>query len=92
MLEDGSISCWPQSLADVPSEGQFIAIDMGYNVGCAIDVNGALQCWMAKPYRTYETLMEPPSGVFVDVNVAHEDPLACAIDEDGAVRCWGEIE
>ncbi len=57
-------------------------IGAGQAFSCALDTNGAAECWGSGDAAS------PPTGVFV--GIAAGERHACAWDGAGDVRCWGD--
>ncbi len=58
-------------------------IAAGADFSCAIDPDGAIECWGADGAQT-----EPPSGTFRQLDVYNR--FGCAVEaESNNVRCWG---
>ncbi|MEC8381074.1 MAG: MopE-related protein [Myxococcota bacterium] len=63
--------------------GQFVQVQNGTH-GCAIDINGHVQCWGDNSHSQ----SNPPTTPFkkIDVGAAH----SCAIKVSGQIECWGD--
>jgi hypothetical protein len=85
------IECWGDALAEyhVPTTGSFIDISVNAFLGCAIALDGSIQCWsddsMLEQHPAY---FDPPDGIFTQVSTNYSG--GCALRNDGAVVCWGD--
>lgn len=90
---DGALACWGDIRVEggLP-EGEFsqVVLRGGYDgfggaSGCALGVDGAVECFVDPEWR-WANPTAPP-GVFVDISVGAR--RWCAVRADGAVVCWG---
>jgi alpha-tubulin suppressor-like RCC1 family protein len=75
------------------------AVALGTNYGCALLLDGTIQCWGSNDYgqlgngsTTDSTTPVPVSGVTGGAAVATDGAHACALRTDGTVVCWGANE
>ncbi len=107
--EDGSVQCWGDEGAEPcvlgPAAGQlaappgrFVAISSRSYSSCAVEENGAVQCWGAgeagdDPAASCGDILHnygqsvPPEGSFQTVSVASFH--SCGVRTDGSLACWG---
>ena len=80
LLVEAYAAIW---LADYtpPPSGSFEQIFCGRRFACAMDAEGALQCWGQEPGRV------PPEGVFVTASLGGD--FGCALTQEGSAVCWG---
>jgi alpha-tubulin suppressor-like RCC1 family protein len=67
-----------------PLEGSFQQVSVVSESGCAIDVDGHLECWGDDTHGQ----ASPPEGNFESVECAPYH--CCALDENQELRCWGD--
>ena len=85
LIEVGNIVCWgfnQRGQLAVPADLRAAQISAGYDISCALTIEGRIRCWGA--------LDDPPEELqargFVDLDVGHEH--ACATTVERRVYCW----
>ena len=89
-LDTGAIECWGNSSnyphINDPPDGEFVALDVEYQHGCAIDTSGEMSCWGCDGDYDFGQC-DAPSGTFTSVSAGPHS--TCGIETDGSVSCWG---
>jgi hypothetical protein len=81
---DGKINCLGNAFEDVePMSGEFVQMDAGPGIVCAIDTKGKVHC----SAKEGNDVTNVPDGTYDTVRVG--DDYACALDMDGHINCWG---
>ena len=88
--EDGTIQCWGRG--NSPPDGEFRALTVDDNHGCAIGIDGLAECWVIRNHGNTDRA-EAPAGVrFVDIaaSAIHSCGLTDEIPGLRSVECWGD--
>lgn len=82
--ENGEIYCWGNPPIGAPPLGEFRSVHLGRDFGCALSVDGELECWGGNEHDR----ARPPAGPFSQVSLGADH--GCAVREaDGSLACWG---
>lgn len=65
------------------ADGPYAALSLGYGHGCALAVDGSVQCWG----DNNSGQAEPQQGPFVEVTAGGD--FTCGLGAAGEVSCWG---
>lgn len=91
---DGDLQCWgrPTSgiIEDVPREGGFIDVAVGWHAACALDEAGFVHCWgedNPDGAREFDVVSDAPSGTYGSIGMGTYH--GCALSAAGAIDCWG---
>ncbi len=94
---DGTLQCWDgeddhrsgDRYEEFPFPGRrFTALSGGYELACAVDVDGALEC---TPYGYRIDLGDwMPAGEYVSVSMGFVIP--CGVQVDGSVGCLNDMQ
>ena len=66
-----------------PTPPTYTAVTAGGFHTCALDTDGAIQCW---GYNE-DNQANPPTGTYTTITAGREH--TCALDTGGAIQCWG---
>lgn len=84
----GEITCWGESssplVTDCPSDGTWMAVDVGYNSACALNDDGGAVCWG----DAGDMVTDPPVAGYSHLEIG--EIHACAWDDAGSGECWGD--
>lgn len=88
----GALTCWPgsppSSVVTLPTSFSFGSVSQvasGPTQACAVETNGAVDCW-----TTFGNPASPvPSGLGPATQVSTGYQFACALLQSGGVSCWG---
>ena len=87
LFEGGWLACWGENAyaQNAPPQGQFTAVSVGVDHGCALRASGQAVCW-GNP-GTIAT--PPPVGSYIALSAGSAG--SCAVRSDGQLRCWGGV-
>jgi alpha-tubulin suppressor-like RCC1 family protein len=83
---DNTLACWgglSNGVIDPPPTGTYTQISAGWYHACAVETNGAIQCWG----NSLNGTTVAPAGTFKQVSGGRYSN--CAIRTDNTAICWG---
>lgn len=85
VFKSGALTCWGENAytQNRPPQGQFTAVSVGVDHGCALRGNGQAVCWGSPG----SIATAPPVGSYVALSAGNAE--SCAVRSDGQLRCWG---
>ena len=91
-LQIQTIQCWGQGMA--PPDGEFKALTVDDNHGCAIKTDGLADCWVFHPSSSTAKAEAPANVRFADIaaSAIHSCGLTDAWASLRSVKCWGDDE
>ena len=92
LRQDRTIQCWGQG--HPPPDGEFRALTVDDNHGCAIKTDGLAVCWVIRDLGSGARAEAPPAVRFADIaaSAIHSCGLTDAKPGLRSVECWGDDE
>jgi hypothetical protein len=93
-----TLTCWGEAgavLDDIPTETGFVAVEVGVDFACALDLGGSITCWGEDGVAQLDA---PTGDGWSSLSVSTGGRHACALQVDdaaagtGSVTCWGADE